>query len=213
MTPRVNTLFSRRTVVASGAAALATIGTGAITGISAREFSDLNESYEPAEEMYEVTWSNDLWKTKEAPSEFRITLIDIDSGQNDSDYELSVYWQDIAWGEETVDETIDEWFSLGYEGVDVFLQWEEDDEMGFAFTSGSANAPRSISLFIYSPIESHPDRRRWTTLSIEQDAFDASLLADLLAAIKIDDEPIAVTQDLDELVSTLKDNLDVNVSG
>ncbi len=213
MIQRVNTLFSRRMVVSSAVAALATMGSGALAGISAREFSDLNESYESADEMFEVTWSNDLWKTKEEPTEFQIALVDIDSNVNQADYRLSVSYQDIAWGRDTVDVAIDEWFNLGYEGVDVFLQWDEENEMGFAFTSGSGNAPRGTYLFIYSPIESDPDRRRWTTLSIEQDAFDASLLADLLAAVKIDDESISVTQDLDELVSTLEDNLDVNVSG
>lgn len=209
MIQRVNTLFSRRTVVSSSVAVLTTIGTGAFTGISAREFSDLNESYEAAEGMYEITWSNDLWKTKENPTEYGIDLVDVDR----EDYRLSVSYQGIAWGEETVDAAIDGWFNLGYEGVDVFLQWEDDDEMGFAFTSGYGNAPRSMFLFIYSPIESHPDRRRWTTLSVEQDDFDASLLADLLAAVRINDEPISVTKDLDELVSTLEDNLDANVSG
>lgn len=124
----------------------------------------------------------------------------------DSGYSLNVSYQDIPW-EETLQEAIDGWFNLGMLTSEIVYTWEEEDEMGFLFTSGEPNN-RTLQLFIYSPIVDEPDRRLWITLGIDQEIFNRDDARLKLEHVAINGNELSISINNEELLELLESNLD-----
>lgn len=175
--------------------------------------SGFDESFTAVDDMFEVEWDSKLWSEYEPDgpsSDGVIRLWNRDKKDRwDPGYTLKVSYQRIAWGTETVEEAIDNWFTLGMLGSVILDTWDDDDEMGFIFNSGTWEAnTRTLMVFIYRPIAGQPERRLWSTMVYDQVIFDADHVRELLGGFSIDGGPFTQKYSDDDLVSFLEANLD-----
>lgn len=173
----------------------------------------LDESFTAVDDMFEVEWDSELWSEYELTglsSDGTIRLRNRDKKDRwDPGYTLSISYQDIDWGSETVQDAIDGWFTLGMLGSVILDTWDDDDEMGFIFNSGTWEAnTRTLMVFIYRPIAGQPERRLWSTMVCDQAIFDADQVSDLLEGFSIDGGPFSLKYHNEDLVRFLEANLD-----
>lgn len=208
--------LTRRSFFTLSAASVSALGVNAGAGatqLAIDDEPDFDNSFTAVDDMFVVDWDSELWSEYQLSglsSDGTIRLRNPDKkGTHDPGYTLAVSFQNIAWGSETVDETIDNWFNLGTLGSVIFDQWDDDDEMGFIFNSGTTEAnTRTLMVFIYRPIDGQPDRRLWSNLVVDQSIFDSDQLKQQLEGFTIDGGPMSLKYDDDALVRFLESNLD-----
>lgn len=211
--------ISRRRFIVFAGAGLLTVGPGAHIDVLAQDqsdtSSDFDETFESIEDMFVVEWDSEEWIEyqllgAQVPEGYSVRLKDIGFAESgDMGTRLSVSYQDIGWGASGRDlqEAIDSWFNLGMLEAVIVHTWEESEEMGFIFTSGKSGN-RTIMYFAYKPIEGEPDRRLWTTLTIDQPMYDHDEMHELLESVSINSNSISTELTNAEIMQIFETNLD-----